>query len=185
MINLSYPQLNGKIVNLREPSIDDAIDIVNIMSYDIAKYLYDVPYPYKIDDAFKFIKSSYDNFRLHKAITFVIEYKNKSQSIQPVVGTIAIKDIDYVNEKTNIGYWIGEQYHGKGIATECVNLVVNFGFDVLELKEISAYVFPENKITIRVLEKNEFVRTKEVNEYHSISNTYRNSLVYIIKNNNK
>ncbi|HEX2408229.1 MAG TPA: GNAT family protein [Nitrososphaeraceae archaeon] len=47
--------------------------------------------------------------------------------------------------------------------------------------EISAYVFPENKTSIRVLEKNNFVQTEEVNEYHPISNRYRNSLIYIIK----
>jgi ribosomal-protein-serine acetyltransferase len=183
MIRLSFPKIFGESINLRELSIDDATNIVNLMSYDIAKYLYEVPYPYKIDDALNFIKSSYNNFRLHKAITFAIEYKNKSQSNQLLVGTIGIKDIDYVNKKANIGYWIGKQYQGKGIATECVKLVVNYAFDVLELEEISAYVFPDNNSSIRVLEKNGFVKTKEVNEYHPMSNSYRNSLVYIIKNN--
>ncbi len=181
MTNSSFPQLSGKLVNLREPSMDDVTNIVNLMSYDIAKYLYEVPYPYKIDDALKFIKSSCDDFRLHKSITFAIDYKNKFQSVRLLVGIIAIKDIDYVNKKANIGYWIGQQYHGKGIATECIELVVNYAFDVLGLKEISAYVFPENKPSIRVLEKNGFVKTKKVNEYHTISNSYRNSLVYIIK----
>jgi ribosomal-protein-serine acetyltransferase len=182
MTNSSFPQLSGKIVNLREPSRDDATNILNLMSYDIAKYLYEVPHPYKIDDALKFIKSSCDDFRLHNSITFAIDYKNKSQSVHLLVGIIAVKDIDYVNKKANIGYWIGQQYQGKGIATECVELVVKYAFDVMELKEISAYVFPENKTSIRVLEKNDFVKTKEVNEYHPISNSYRNSLVYIIKN---
>ncbi|HLN35066.1 MAG TPA: hypothetical protein VK250_07260 [Nitrososphaeraceae archaeon] len=51
MTNSSFPQLSGKLVNLREPSSDDVTNIVNLMSYDIAKYLYEVPYPYKIDDA--------------------------------------------------------------------------------------------------------------------------------------
>jgi RimJ/RimL family protein N-acetyltransferase len=163
MIRLSFPQIFGELINLRELSMDDATNIVNLMSYDIAKYLYEVPYPYKIDDALNFIKSSYNSFRLHKSITFAIEYKNKSQSNQLLVGTIGIKDIDYVNKKANIGYWIGKQYQGKGIATECVKLVVNYAFDVLELEEISAYVFPENKTSIRVLEKNGFVQTEEVN----------------------
>ena len=181
MTHISFPYLFGKLVNLRELSMNDATTIVSLMNYEIAKYLYEVPYPYKIDDALKFIKSSCDDFRLHKSITFAIDYKNKFQSVHLLVGIIAVKDIDYVNKKANIGYWIGQQYHGKGIATECIELVVKYAFDVLELKEISAYVFPENKPSIRVLEKNGFVKTKEVNEYHPISNSYRNSLVYVIK----
>jgi RimJ/RimL family protein N-acetyltransferase len=55
-------------------------------------------------------------------------------------------------------------------------------FDGLKLEEISAYVFPDNNSSIRVLEKNGFEKTKEVNEYHSLSNRYKNSLVYILKN---
>jgi [ribosomal protein S5]-alanine N-acetyltransferase len=164
--------------------MDDATTIVNLMDYEIAKYLYEVPYPYRIDYALNFIKSSYDNFKLHKAITFGIEYKNIIESKLLLVGTIGIKDIDYVNKKANIGYWIGTQYQGKGIATECVRLVVNYAFDELKLKEISAYVFPDNNSSIKVLEKNGFEKTSEVNEYHPLSNRYRNSLIYILNNKN-
>jgi [ribosomal protein S5]-alanine N-acetyltransferase len=183
MTCLSFPCLSGKLINLRELTMDDAITIVNLMDYEIAKYLYEVPYPYRIEDALNFIKSSYEDFKLHKAITFAIDYKNKSKSILLLGGTIGIKDIDYVNNKADIGYWIGKQYQGKGIATECIKLVVNYGFDALKLEEILAYVFPDNNSSIRVLKKNGFEKTKEiVNEYHPISKRYKNSLVYIIKN---
>ena len=123
MTHLSFPRISGKLINLRELSMDDAITIVNLMSYEISKYLYEVPYPYKIDDALKFIKSSCDDFKSHKTIIFAIDYKNKSQSIKLLVGTVGIKNIDFVNKKANIGYWIGKQYQSKGIATECVKLI--------------------------------------------------------------
>jgi [ribosomal protein S5]-alanine N-acetyltransferase len=184
MTHLSFPYLSGNLVNLRELSMDDATTIVSLMSHEIAKYLYEVPYPYKIDDALNFIKSSYDDFRLRKTITFAIDYKNKLQSFQLLSGTIGIKDINYVNKKANIGYWIGKQYQDKGIATECIKLVINYAFDVLKLEEISAYVFPDNNPSIRVLEKNRFVKTGEVNEYHPLSHRGRNSLIYILKNKN-
>jgi RimJ/RimL family protein N-acetyltransferase len=183
MTHLSFPQLSGKSVNLRELSMDDATTIVILMSYEISKYLYEVPHPYKLDDALNFIKSSYKNFSLRNGITFGIEYKNTLESNWPLAVTIGIKDIDYVNKKANVGYWIGKQYQDKGIATESVKLVINYAFDVLKLEEISAYVFPDNNPSIRVLEKNGFVKiTAEVKEYNHISNSYRNSLIYIIKN---
>ena len=80
--------------------------------------------------------------------------------------------------------WIDKQYQDKGIATECIKLVVNYAFDMLEFKEISAYVFPDNNPSIRVLEKNGFVKTSEVNEYHPLSYRFRHSLIYIRKNKN-
>ena len=50
MTHLNFPKLSGKLVNLRELSIDDVTTIVGLMSHEIAKYLYEVPYPYRIDD---------------------------------------------------------------------------------------------------------------------------------------
>ncbi len=161
--------------------MDDATTIVNLMDYEIAKNLYQVPNPYRIEDALYFFKSSYDDFKLHKEITFAIDYTYKS--ILLLAGTIGMIDIDSVNKKANIGYWIGTQYQGKGIVTECIKLVVNYAFDALKLEEILAYVFPDNNPSIRILEKNGFEKIKEVNEYHPISKRYKNSLVYMIKNN--
>jgi RimJ/RimL family protein N-acetyltransferase len=51
----------------------------------------------------------------------------------------------------------------------------------LELKELSAYVFPENKASIRVLEKNGMKKKGEVNEYHQMYRGYRNSLKCVIQ----
>ena len=99
MAYLSFPYLSGKLINLRELTMYDAITIVNLMDYEIAKYLYEVPYPYKIDDALKFIESSFDNFKLCKAITFGIESNNTSESKLLLIGTIGIKDIDMSTKK--------------------------------------------------------------------------------------
>ena len=64
-------------------------------------------------------------------------------------GAIGLKNIDLINKKANLGYWIGEQYWGRGITTECVGLTIDYAFSPeLGLKEISAYVFPENKASI-------------------------------------
>ena len=78
MTCLSFPCLSNKLINLLELTMDDAKTIVNLMDYEIAKNHYQVPNPYRIEDALNFIKSSYEDFKLHKAITFAIDYKYKS-----------------------------------------------------------------------------------------------------------
>jgi [ribosomal protein S5]-alanine N-acetyltransferase len=182
MASTDFPKLFGVVVNLRELSIDDAKDITCLMSYNVSKYLYELPNPYKIEDAIIFIKSAHSDFNSLSALHFAVEYKVKSEpgNNLVLVGAISLKNIDLVNKKANLGYWIGEQYWGRGIATECVRLVIHYAFSELELKEVSAYVFPENKASIRVLEKNGMKKKGQVNEYHKISGRYRNSLKYMI-----
>jgi RimJ/RimL family protein N-acetyltransferase len=45
-----------------------------------------------------------------------------------LVGSIGLKNMDLINKKANLGYWIGEEYWGRGIATECVGLIIDYAF---------------------------------------------------------
>jgi RimJ/RimL family protein N-acetyltransferase len=101
------------------------------------------------------------------------------------VGVISLKGIDLINKKASLGYWIGEEYGGKGIATKSVRLIISYAFSELGLQEIYAYVFSENKPSIRVLEKNGMSRIGEVNEYHPLSGMYRTSFKYMIRESEK
>jgi RimJ/RimL family protein N-acetyltransferase len=174
-----FPKLNGSFINLRELSVNDAKLITSFMNYKIAKNLYDVPYPYTMKNAVDFIRSSHSDFNSFDAIHFAIEYKAVNGSL-PFVGVIGLKGIDLVNRKASLGYWIGEEYWDKGIATAAVQLVISYVFSELELEEIYAYVLLENKPSIRVLEKNGMNQIGEINENHSVSGMYRTSLKYMI-----
>ena len=185
MVSNAFPKLYGVLINLRELSVNDAQNIAHLMNYNISRYLYEVPDPYSVEDALNFIKSADNDFKSRRALHFAIEYKGKSESTSDnnlvLVGAIGLNNIDLVNKKANLGYWIGEQYWGRGIASECIRLIIDYAFSAeLGLKEVLAYVFPENKASIRVLEKNGMKNKGEVNEYHKISKRYRNSLKYVI-----
>lgn len=182
MSNINFPRLNGAFINLRKLSVNDAKPMTNFMSYNIAKNLYDVPYPYTMKNALYFIRFSYSDFSSFKAVHFAIEYRKSSANDSLLfVGVISLKDIDQVNKKASLGYWIGEEYWGKGIATKSVQFIISYAFSELGLQEIYAYVFSENKPSIRVLEKNGMSQIGEVNEYHPLTGKYRTSLKYMIR----
>jgi RimJ/RimL family protein N-acetyltransferase len=45
-----------------------------------------------------------------RALHFAIEYKGKSEPSNNlvIIGAISLKNIDLVNKKASLGYWIGE-----------------------------------------------------------------------------
>jgi len=176
-----YPRINGLLVNLRELSINDAMDISRLMTYNISRSLWEVPYPYTIENALEFINSSHKDFKSLKAVNFAIQYKNNLEGVNRIVGIIGLKNIDYDKKNTNLGYWIGEPYWGNGIATESVTLVINYAFSVLGLEEVYAYVYSENKASIRVLEKNGMTKKGEANEYNQMCDRYKNSFKFMIQ----
>jgi ribosomal-protein-alanine N-acetyltransferase len=171
----------GLLVDLRELSINDAKDISRLMTYNISKSLWQVPYPYTVGNAVNFINSCHRDFESLKAVNFAIQYKNNLGDVNRFVGIVSLKNIDSDNKKANVGYWNGEQYWGNGLATESVALVINYAFSVLGLEEISAYVYSENKASIRVLEKNGMTKKEEVNEYNQMSGRYKNTIKFAIQ----
>ena len=183
MIPKAFPKLFGTLVNLREILINDAQDITHLlMNYNVSKHLWEIPNPYSIDDALEFIKCANSDFNTLKALHFAIESKiiPRSRNNLKFVGTISVKNIDLVNKKADLGYWIGEQYWGRGIGTECLKLIIDYAFSAeLGLKQLCAYVFPENKASIRVLEKNGMNKVGVVNEYHKLSGRDRTSFIYV------
>jgi RimJ/RimL family protein N-acetyltransferase len=52
-----------------------------------------------------------------------------------------------------IGYWLGQGYWGRGIATQALQAVTGYAFEHHELRRIQAHVFSWNSASMRVLEK--------------------------------
>lgn len=55
-------------------------------------------------------------------------------------GLIGFKDTDWVNHKTEIGYWLIEKLQGKGIMTGCVEKMISYAFKKLRLNRIQIKV---------------------------------------------
>jgi [ribosomal protein S5]-alanine N-acetyltransferase len=178
----NFPKIQGLHINLRELSGDDVPDITMLMTRKIAKFLWDIPYPYTRENALEFVNSSKRTFKSLEAVNLAIEYNSDFETRKKVIGTISLKNINLTTKVSHIGYWLGEQYWGMGLGTESVCLVINYAFSAIGLEKICAFVYPDNKGSIRVLEKSGFKIGGQVNEYHKISGTYRNSLIYVIQN---
>lgn len=52
-----------------------------------------------------------------------------------------------------LGYWIAEEYWGKGFATEAASAAIQYGFEELELEIIGICTSPSNSRSQRVIEK--------------------------------
>ncbi|MFR0822223.1 MAG: GNAT family N-acetyltransferase [Clostridia bacterium] len=72
-----------------------------------------------------------------------------------VIGTIGlIEDSKRENHKAKmLGYAISEAYWGRGIMTEASKAVIEYGFKHMGLEVISAYCYPFNERSKKVLRK--------------------------------
>ena len=147
-------------ISLRPWKIDDAATLtayfnnVNIWN-NLRDY---IPHPYTDDDAVKFINSQAE---LLPTQNFAIL---DEQEIVGGIGLVLQEDVYKMN--VELGYWVAEQFWGKGVATIAVGLFTQYVFETFAINRIVAEVFDYNRASMRVLEKNgyylESVRRKGI-----------------------
>jgi [ribosomal protein S5]-alanine N-acetyltransferase len=83
-----------------------------------------------------------------------------------------------VAQACSLGYWIGQPFARLGYMTEAVRAVLPFAFGTLRLHRLEAACIPTNTGSIRLLEKNGFVREGYAREYLCINGIWQDHLLY-------
>lgn len=144
--------MQAEKITLRPPRITDKAQIARLVNNrKIWNNVRDMlPHPYTEDDAEAFIQKTLNEGPQN---TFAILYDGQ---LCGMTGVHPQEDV--YRFSAELGYWIGEPYWGKGIATQAVALISKYGFQELGLVRLYAGVFSYNTASMRVLEKNGFVK---------------------------
>ena len=92
------------------------------------------------EDALEHIAMIDAKIENNEGINWAITLKGNPKLIG-FIGHYRIKPEHY---RAEIGYMILPEYNGKGIVSEAVKEIVNYGFDVMKLHSIEAIIDPEN-----------------------------------------
>lgn len=151
--------IEGKKCYVRTFQEKDARSLTGLVSRN--KYFWSTYEPlnrpdyYTVETQYKKIQESLYLMSSQREFTFGIY----ALGTDHLIGHIALYSVKRLPYSSGfVGYAMDEAYVGKGIVTEAVELIVNFAFEEVGLHRIEAYVAPENKASIRVLEKVGFLQ---------------------------
>ncbi len=106
------------------------------------------PQPYTVTDAIEWIAHTHTQKPLQNfAVTF-------NGGVAGSVGVVPKYDV--YRKSIEIGYFIGEQFWGKGIGTEAVALVIDYIRHTFDVLRVYAEIFAHNQASMKVLQKNGF-----------------------------
>jgi ribosomal-protein-alanine N-acetyltransferase len=99
-----------------------------------------------------------------------------------LVGRIALSSVVRgAWNNANLGYWVGQEFNGRGYGTEAVKLIVRVGCGPeLGLHRIQAGVMPWNVASVRVLVKNGFRLEGVALRYLLINGTWEDHHIYAL-----
>ena len=100
-----------------------------------------------LDEQISYISHCISDYELYKGIMYSIS------SDGDIIGTIGLNSIDYENRSCGVGYWVSEEFAGKGIATRCCSRLIDHCFNDLNLHRFVLEAAIENIASCRVAEK--------------------------------
>ncbi|MEP0827818.1 MAG: GNAT family N-acetyltransferase [bacterium] len=142
-------KLEGNNIYLRPVRPSDAESIYRYARHrEISRYTY-VPYPYRLEDSYAFLKSLRRWRKKGTSEVFGIIDKSSHR----LLGLIGMHRIDRVNRRVEIGYWLGKEHWGKGFTSDAVRLVVRYAFKDMKLQKVVARVWHPNIASAKLLQK--------------------------------
>jgi ribosomal-protein-alanine N-acetyltransferase len=144
-------KLTGTRCTVRSWRMEDAEAVVrHANNINVARQLRDrFPHPYTRANAIAFLKSAVAN---SDASNLAIEVDGAAAG---AIGYVRGTDVERYSAE--IGYWLGELYWRRGIASEALVLVTDYAFSTLNLLRLFALPFADNLGSMRVLEKAGYV----------------------------
>jgi len=100
-----------------------------------------------------------------KNYTFAIESKED----KTFIGLFGFKIGNEKYKRGEVWFKLHSNHWSKGYGTECLKVVINYGFDTLNLHRIEAGCAVENIGSVKVLEKVGMIREGEVDRYYLLS----------------
>ncbi len=128
-------QIQTERLNLKKIEQKDINQLIkNLNNWNIVKWLVNVPYPYTTNDAKNWLDKS-----IKEELTLNIYLNNT------LIGGITI-DSRSEDNKNVLGYWLVEEYWGKGYAVEsCKSLISYFFSNYSENKIIASHMVDNEK----------------------------------------
>jgi len=118
---------------------------------NVAKQLRDrFPHPYTRDNAREFLKAVSG---AEPQTNFAIDVSGEAAG---GLGFVPGSDVERFSAE--VGYWLGETFWRRGIASEALELFTRYAFEDLRLLRLYALPLADNVASIRVLEKAGFTR---------------------------
>ena len=137
------------ICKIRKWMLSDVADLTAAISNKkVQENLRDgIPYPYTEQDGVDFISAMLSADE-NDTFAFAITVDEK------VIGSIGVYRQENIHRQTaELGYYIAEEYWGKGIMTEAIKQICQYVFQKSDILRIYAEPFAYNEASCRVLEK--------------------------------
>lgn len=169
-----FPILKSDRFVLRAVNFKDGNEIFELRSNATTMQYIPRPLLNSHEEALEHIQNIKDTIEKGEGINWVITSKENNK----MMGVIGHYRIRPEHSRCELGYMLLPQFHNKGIITEVIDVVLNYGFYEMNMHSIEAIIDPRNLASARVLVKNNFKKEAHLVENEKFNDLFIDTIIY-------
>lgn len=132
----------------------------------------EIPQLYTLEDARNYIKRDLTLFAENKGMGVGIWHRGN------LVGSVRYHEIDWTNQSTELGYWLGAAFEGQGLITRACRVMINHAFNELELNRVVISCAFDNKRSRAIAERLGFKQEGVLRQSDWLADRFVDQVVY-------
>jgi len=162
-------------VKLRPLKAENAFkifELVNANREAFGKWLPWVKNTTKVSDTTQFVKESLRKMRDRTMFVAEIWYFND------LLGLVDLHNINTIDRKASVGYWLCKTGQDKGIMTYAVKNIVDYGFNEFQLNRIEILVAENNIKSSKIPQRLNFKQEGVLRDFTAFGGALQNMVVF-------
>jgi ribosomal-protein-alanine N-acetyltransferase len=173
-----FPILETERIVLRRVTLEDGMALFEMRSNVEAMQYIGRPIAETIEDAHDLIRRIDEMMAKETAVHWAITLKGEDE----LIGTIGFWQLLKQSRRTEIGYMLHPNWHRQGIMKEALELVMKYAFEVMNLHSVEARTSPDNEPSIKILERNGFVKEGHLKENYFFNEKFWDTFIFSKRN---
>jgi len=170
-----FPDLITESLILRQLNLSDEDAIVRLRSDESVNEFINRPKSISHEDVKKLIEKLNTGISKDEWIFWAITLKKEDE----LIGTICVWNLDREKSKGEIGFELFPQFQGKGLMKAALTKVLDYAFNEMKLQNIEGFANESNSKSIKLMEKFNFKRDKELEtKIAKWDKEFRNMVIY-------
>ncbi|MCD6013385.1 MAG: acetyltransferase, ribosomal protein N-acetylase [Flavipsychrobacter sp.] len=169
-----FPVLATERLVLRAFTNDDVNEMYRMRTDEAIMRYIDRPRPKSIEETFPFIEKITNMVNNNEGIAWAITLKDAPT----MIGHMSFHILMKAHYRAEVGYMMDTRHQGKGLVSEALKAVLQYGFNIMGLHSVEAHVNPENTASRKLLEANNFKQEAYFKENFYWEGSFRDTVIY-------
>jgi [ribosomal protein S5]-alanine N-acetyltransferase len=113
--------------------------------------------------------------------TTVVFFHLLERNLNKVIGSFAFHNWYPIHNRSEIGYaMVAEEFYNQGYMKEAFSPIISFGFEVMKLNRMEAFINPENLASKKLVERAGFSQEGHLYERYNYEGILSDAIVYAL-----